>query len=96
MLPRVYLTVTGEATTDQKDMAALLYGGRYSTITGLAALRRHGLAVPLTTYTDVLVPATRCRADCGYIRLHRTTRVPARVAESAYIQFAMSSMLLSA
>src|SRR5271166_3713730 len=56
MLPGIYLTVTGSATADQKDMAALLYAGRQSTITGLAALRRYGLTVPATRFIDVLVP----------------------------------------
>jgi hypothetical protein len=89
MLPGVYLTVTGSATVDQREMAALLYAGRYSTITGLAALRRFGLTVPATSFTDVLVPRRCGKLARGYIRLHRTDRVPARVAEQASIQFAL-------
>ncbi len=89
MLPGVYLTVTGSATVDQREMAALLYAGRYSTITGLSALRRYGLAVPATTLTDVLVPRSCGKLDHDYVRLHRTTRVPMRVAEQTYIQIAM-------
>ncbi len=80
--------MTGTATVDQHDMAALLYAGRGGTITGLAALRRYGLVTPATRVIDVLVPVTCCRADCGYVRLHRTTRLPATVAEHAYIQIA--------
>lgn len=89
LLPGIYLTVTGSATADQKDMAALLYAGRQSTITGLAALRRYGLTVPATRFIDVLVPPTCCRADRDYIRLHRTNKVPVRVGENAYIQIAL-------
>ncbi len=70
-------------------MAALLYAGHYSTITGMAALRRYGLLVPATRFTDVLVPTTCYRRDIGYIRLHRTSRIPERVAENAYVQIAM-------
>jgi hypothetical protein len=89
MLPGVYLTVTGSATADQREMAALLYAGRYSTVTGLAALRRYGLAVPASTFTDVLVPRSCGKLDRDFVRLHRTNRVPKRVAEQAYIQIAM-------
>ncbi len=88
VLPGVYLTVTGSPTVDQMEMAALLYGGRYATITGLAALRRYGFAVPATSFIDVIVPRTCYRTDVGCVRLHRTTRVPDRVGENNYIQIA--------
>ncbi len=56
ILPGVYLTVTGTPTTDQRDMAALLYAGPESIIAAAAALRRHGLRAPATRAVDVLVP----------------------------------------
>src|SRR5258707_3480422 len=43
ILPGVYLTVTGTPTPDQRDAAAMLYAGRGGTLTGAAALRRHGM-----------------------------------------------------
>ena len=43
LLPGVYLTVTGTVTQDQREMAALLYAGPRSLITGAAAVRRHRL-----------------------------------------------------
>lgn len=41
LLPGVYLALTGAATQDQLEMAALLYAGPRSLITGSAAVRRH-------------------------------------------------------
>src|SRR5580704_12397296 len=61
LLPGVYLTHTGEPTSDQLLMAALRYAGDGSVVTGLAALRRHGLTVPATRTADVLVPHARRR-----------------------------------
>jgi hypothetical protein len=80
ILPGVYLAVTGTPTTDQRDMAALLYAGPGSVITGAAALRRHGLRAPNAKAIDVLVPARRKRGSAGFVRIHRTTRLPAPYA----------------
>src|ERR1022692_2323495 len=77
ILPGVYLTVTGTPTADQRDMAALLYAGPGSVITAAASLRRHGLRVPDTKIIDVLVPAKRRPASIRFVRIHRTTRLPA-------------------
>jgi hypothetical protein len=38
----VYLSHTGSATDEQRDMAALLYAGPRSVLSGPAPLRRHG------------------------------------------------------
>jgi len=46
LLPGVYLSHTGRATEEQRDMAALLYAGPRSTLSGPAALRRHGVRAP--------------------------------------------------
>jgi very-short-patch-repair endonuclease len=75
LLPGVYLTVTGVPTTDQRDMAAILYAGPGSVITGSAALRRHGLRAPDTNTVDVLVPARRRWESTGFVKVHRTTRI---------------------
>jgi hypothetical protein len=45
MLPGVYLTVSGTPTRDQRDVAALLYAGPGGTLTGAAALVRHGFRI---------------------------------------------------
>jgi hypothetical protein len=45
ILPGVYLTVTGTPTVEQREVAALLYAGSASVMTGPAALRRHRIRV---------------------------------------------------
>lgn len=89
LLPGVYLTVTGTPTGDQRDMAALLYAGSGSVITGAAALRRHGIRAPAGPLVDVLVPASRRRQNAGFVVIHLTTRIPPMVATNAQIQFAL-------
>jgi hypothetical protein len=76
LLPSVYLTVTGAPARDQREMAALLYAGPSSTITGGAALRRYGLPCVVTDIVDLLVPATSWYKSAGFARLERTTRMP--------------------
>jgi hypothetical protein len=89
LLPGVYLTVTGTPTPDQRDMATLLHAGKYSMITGLAALRRHSVSVPPAQLVDVLVPAATRTASRDYVRLHRTRRWPPMGAYDRGIEFAM-------
>ena len=54
-LPGTYLTFTGMPSRDQRDMAAVLYSGPDSVITGPAALRRLWIRGPGTSRVDVLV-----------------------------------------
>ena len=88
LLPGVYLTHTGTATGDQRDMAALLYAGQRGVLTGPAALRRHGIATAPTAAVDVLVPQDVQRADAGFARLHRTTRLPRGFCVEGEIRYA--------
>lgn len=88
LLPGVYLTLTGQASLDQRHMAALLYGGPRSVITGLAALRRHGLSSSSPTVVDVLTPVTVQRRSCGFVLLKRTKRLPERACSDGDIRFA--------
>src|SRR5438067_2170006 len=88
LLPGVYLAATGASTTLQQEMAALLYAGPGSLITGPAALRCHHIRTELTEVIDVLVPAPRQRRDTKYVRLHRTTRMPARIWEAGPVRYA--------
>src|SRR5580698_9835696 len=41
LLPGVYLATTGTPTPIQQEMAAMLYAGPDSVVTGLAAVRQH-------------------------------------------------------
>jgi very-short-patch-repair endonuclease len=87
LLPGVFLGVTGTPTQDQRETAALLYAGPASTISGSAALRRHGLRVPATDKIDVLIPAGRRRQNASFVVLHSTRRVPDPVCYQGPIQF---------
>ena len=78
LLPGIYLAVTGTPTFEQKEMAALLYAGPESLITGRAALWHHGIGSgwPPPDVIDVLLPTERQRVDVNFVRLHRTSRLP--------------------
>ncbi|HET9966728.1 MAG TPA: hypothetical protein VFQ68_00750 [Streptosporangiaceae bacterium] len=68
-------------------MAALLYAGTGSMVTGMAALRCHHLGKAMPELVDVLVPVARQRRDAGFVRLHRTTRMPERIWERGPIRY---------
>jgi hypothetical protein len=89
LLPGVYLAATGAPTTLQQEMAALLYAGPGSVITGPAALRCHHIRTELTDIVDVLVPAARQRRDTGFVRLYRTNRMPGRIWEAGPVRYVM-------
>ncbi|HLK01358.1 MAG TPA: hypothetical protein VKU39_15820 [Streptosporangiaceae bacterium] len=88
LLPAVYLTVTGTPSRAQVDMAALLYAGPDSMLTGMSALVYHRVRVELPEMVQVLVPAARQRRDVGPVRLLRTARMPDSVARLEYLRFA--------
>jgi hypothetical protein len=77
IVPGIYSTVTGKPTSEQRHIAALLYAGTGSVITGPAAIRLHGLRSPGPDMVDVLVPWTVKRQNTEFIRIHRTRRMPA-------------------
>jgi hypothetical protein len=88
LLPGVYIALTGTPTTLQQEMAALLYAGPGSVITGPAALRCHHIRGPSADLVDVLVPATRRPRDAAFVRLHRTTRMPGRIWQAGPLRYA--------
>ena len=88
LLPGVYLAVTGTATQDQREMAALLYAGRRSLLTGSAAMRRHRLRPAGPDVVDVLIPWERCRQSTGFVRIYRTKRMPERLFVAGEVRFA--------
>ena len=62
LLPGVYLAASGVPSFSQKEMAALLYAGQDSLITGPAALAYYSIrSIPFGDLIDVLYP----RADSG-------------------------------
>lgn len=90
ILPGAYLSVTGTPTRDQRDTAAVLYAGPGGTLTGQAALARHGMRASLQVI-DVLIPATRHRQSAGFVLVHRTTRLPPYVCYSGPVQYALAA-----
>jgi hypothetical protein len=88
-MPGVYLAATGTPTVLQQEMAAMLYAGRGSVITGLAAVRQHHIRGPAAEFIDVLVPASRKRQDAAFVRLHRTARLPRRVWSLGPLHYAL-------
>jgi hypothetical protein len=89
ILPGVYLTLTGQPTLAQREMAAVLYGGQPTVITGLAAVRHLGLPVTGSELIDILVPAARQCRSVSYVAVHRTRQYPKRVMRRGLIQFAL-------
>lgn len=96
LIPGVYLTHAGRPADEQREMAALLYAGPQSVLTGAAALRRHGLsayrpvgnAINQDSLVDVLVPLANRRSDAGFVRLHRTARLPEGFCVAGEARFA--------
>jgi hypothetical protein len=90
LLPGVYLTVSGVPSLSQKEMAALLYAGPGSLITGPLALMHHSIrGGSAVDFIDVLVPMGRQRLSTGFARLHRTVRMPARVSSIGPVRLAL-------
>jgi hypothetical protein len=76
VLPGIYLGHNGELTVGQREIAAVLYAGHGCVVTGLAALRREGVRVPLSRTIDVLIPAAARRLSTSFVQVHRTNRMP--------------------
>jgi very-short-patch-repair endonuclease len=88
LLPGVYLAVTGTPTQRQTEIAALCRAGAGSVLTGIAALRHHGVRAPDSPFCTVLVPAEQHRQCCGFVRVWPTTRMPVFVFTDGAVRFA--------
>lgn len=75
-MPGIYLGSNGPLAAGQREIAARLYAGPACVLTGPAALQHQGVRVPATDLIDVLLPAPTKRQDVGFVRLHRTKRMP--------------------
>jgi hypothetical protein len=89
ILPGIYLTVTGKPTQAQREIAAVLYGGSYTVITGLAAVHHHRIPGPESDVIDVLVPDRRQCRSVSYVAVHRTTRMPKLVVGPPTVSYAL-------
>lgn len=89
LLPGVYLTTTGQPTREQLEVAALLYAGPRSLITGRAALAFHGIRGPKAAAVDVLVPASSSVGSRSFVVIHRTRRLPEAWAHDLTLRYVM-------
>ena len=91
LLPGVYLAASGMPSFSQREMAALLYAGPGSLITGPVALLHHSIRSDGNTdFIDVLMPAERRRESSGFVKLHRTARIPARTCSAGPVRLALA------
>jgi hypothetical protein len=88
ILPGVYVINTGAVSADQRAMAALLYAGPKSLLTGAVAVRRHRLQCVGLNQVDVLVPEDVRVRSAGYVRIVRTGRMPEKSFRTQRIRFA--------
>jgi hypothetical protein len=72
-------------------MAALLYTGPGSVITGSAALRWQGLRPPQADHVDVLVTLKRRRQSVEFVRITRSVRMPEQVCINGPVRFTMAA-----
>ena len=79
--------MTGKPSPEQRLMAALLYAGPSSLVTGTAALRVYRLRAPGPDVVDVLVPQASRRQSTAFVRIHRTRRLP-RVYRAGAVRYA--------
>jgi len=89
ILPGVYVMTNGAVSVDQRAMAALLYAGPRSLLTGAAAVRRHRLNCAGLNVVDVLVPADVRVRSAGYVRIVRTGRMPEKCCRTQRIRFTL-------
>jgi hypothetical protein len=95
LLPAVYLAQTGHPAVVQKEMAALLYAGSGSVLTGRAALYGLGLIAAEAYTFDVLIPATKQRHSVSFVLIHQTTRMPDQVIRNGRRPYAQPSRALA-
>src|ERR1700733_4968436 len=89
ILPGVYAMTNGAVSPDQRAMAALLYAGPKSLLTGAVAVRRHRLNCAGLNQVDVLVPEDVRVRSAGYVRIIRTGRMPEKCCRTQRIRFVL-------
>lgn len=72
----VVLMSSARPTRRQRLRAAIAYGGPESVVSGIDAMRAHGVDVPPSPDVLVLVPAGRRLASASGLTVERTTRPP--------------------
>jgi hypothetical protein len=79
ILPGVVLLSSSPPTRRQQVRAALFYTAPEAVLTGVDAMRAHGLAPPPRDDVLVLIPSARRQTSRAYLTVERTTRLPPAV-----------------
>jgi len=79
ILPGVVVLSNAPPTRRQRVRAAMLYAGHDAVLSGVDAMRAHGLAPPESDEVLVLIPSERRQAGRAYLAVERTTRLPPSV-----------------
>jgi hypothetical protein len=87
LLPGIYLTHTGTATSLERMTAALVYAGPGSAITGPAALILHRVRAPQVNVVHVLIPHGRKRRGLDFVQVSRTVRMPGSLLSLGEINY---------
>jgi hypothetical protein len=88
LLTGVYTVTSGTPTVIQRTMAALLYAGPSSMITGQAATHVYGLTDNEPDIIDVLAPDHCQRKGMDFVRLTRTSRMPEKHSATGPLRYA--------
>ncbi|BAH53033.1 hypothetical protein [Rhodococcus opacus] len=75
LLPGIVLLQNGQPSFQHRVLAALLFCGRNSLVTGRSALRCHGFG-SYSGDVDVLVAVDRRVQSTGFVKVERTSRMP--------------------
>jgi len=89
------MTATGQPTSEQRQIAALLYAGPDSLITGPAALQNYRIRGPATEVVDVLIPVERRRLSRNLVVIHRTRRMPRECTCDGPLRFALVARVVA-
>jgi len=95
LLRGVYLTSTGAPTFVQLQVAALLYAGPQSLITGPTALAFHGVRGAKAPAIDVLIPASQSATSHSFVVIHRTRRIPGQWAQDLAIKYVLPARAIA-
>jgi hypothetical protein len=88
VVPGIYAVGGGPLTNMQRNAAAYLHAGDALAISGFAAVDYHGIPCEPSDAVDVLVPLECRRTSFGFVRLHRTGRVPRTGFRDGVVRYA--------
>ncbi len=88
VLPGIYTVGGGTLTNVQRNVAAFLHAGNALAISGSAAVAWHGIPCEPGEVVDVLVPLACRRTSLGFVRLHRTSRIPSTGFSDGAVRYA--------